>query len=106
MPGVTHNAVGSAGITFFSCVSFCIASDVLLLFLLQLCKRHLFCCFMLIDLCVKFENKKKKKKAETLKVLTLFVSFLIYKRMCHVEICFVIECSIMSLIIYIIFHAV
>lgn len=105
MPGVTHNAVGSAGITFFSCVSCCIASDVLLLFLLQLCKRHLFCCFMLIDLCVKFENKKKKK-AETLKVLTLFVSFLIYKRMCHVEICFVIECSIMSLIIYIIFHAV
>lgn len=62
VPGVTHNAVGSAGITFFSCVSCCIASDVLLLFLLQLCKRHLFCCFMLIDLCVKFENKKKKSR--------------------------------------------
>lgn len=104
MPGVTHNAVGSAGITFFTCVSFCIASVVIFLFLLQLCKRHLFCCFMLIDLCVKFENKKK---AETLKVLTLFFfSFLIYKRMCHVGICFVIECSIMSVIIYIIFHAV
>lgn len=51
-------------------------------------------------------EQEKKKQAETLKVLTLFVSFLIYKRMCHVEICFVIECSIMSLIIYIIFHAV
>lgn len=55
----------------------------------------------------KFENKKKKAIAGTLKVLAhLIFFFSVCKCVCHMGICLVIERSIMSLIIYIIFHAV
>lgn len=79
------------------------------LFLLRFCRRHLFCCFTLTNLCLKFENKKRDResKCRNPESTRTFLFFCVICRcMCHVGICFIIECSIISLIIYIIFHVV